>query len=493
MTLSPDFLQKIFKNHEKIYFVGIKGTGTCALAELFRSNGAEVSGSDTPEIFYTDTILNELHIQFFTSFEAAHVPKDAALVVHSAAYSAESNPELEQAGKLEIPILNYPEALGLYSGLFDSAAISGVHGKTTTTAIAGTLLAATNLNAAVLAGSAVNTFGTATGGARSTIHCGSGSIADAKFFAAETCEYRKHFLHYHPTRIILTAVESDHEDFFPTYNSIRDAFVEFARKLPPAGALIYCADDSGACEVVSILQKEKAPNAIPYGFSAPGPFGIEWHKTSSGLQEFKLAGFSPVFALKVPGTHNVLNTAAALALISNMSGSPSIIEECGAGLREALLKFSGSRRRMEILGEAGGILFADDYGHHPTAIRSTLAGLKAFYPGRRIVCSFMSHTYTRTAALFDEFAACFACADVVMLHKIYASAREMPGAFAGVCGHSLFEAVRKQHPNAHYCEEPLDAADELLGILQSGDIFITMGAGNNWPLGQALYQEIDKR
>jgi UDP-N-acetylmuramate--alanine ligase len=154
-------------------------------------------------------------------------------------------------------------------------------------------------------------------------------------------------------------------------------------------------------------------------------------------------------------------------------------------MSEALEDFGGSRRRSEILGEVNGILFMDDYGHHPTAIKTTLEGLKAFYPERRIVVSFMSHTYTRTAALLDEFASSFGAANVLLLHKIYGSAREKYE--GGVNGKTLFEQAAKFNKDIHYFEEPIDAKDFLLKELKSGDLFITMGAGDNWKLGKAVF------
>jgi UDP-N-acetylmuramate--alanine ligase len=206
------------------------------------------------------------------------------------------------------------------------------------------------------------------------------------------------------------------------------------------------------------------------------------------------------FRLRIPGRHCVLDAAAALALTSVLvkkefgeaGWTPKRIQSAA----EALEAFSGSRRRSEILGEKGGVLFMDDYGHHPTAIAATLRGLKEFYPRRRLVLSFMSHTYTRTAALLDDFAASLLPADVVVLHKIYASAREVYS--GGVNGRSLYEKtkalfVKEQKPEESvlYVDEPLDALPQLKALLREGDLFITMGAGDNWTLGKKLFAGLD--
>jgi UDP-N-acetylmuramate--alanine ligase len=468
----------------RVHLIGIKGTGMCALAELLHRGGLWVSGSDGAEVFYTDAILKELGIPYYESFDAAHVDPRTDLAIHSAAYSAPENPEMAEALRRGIPLLKYTDALGAWSAGFDASGIAGVHGKTTTTAITGTLLRGAALPAQILAGSAVASFG-----GRSTL-----SLGD-KYFVAETCEYRRHFLAFHPRRIVLTSVEPDHPDYYPTYESIRDAFVEYGRKLPAGGELFYCADDPGAQEVADILRREERGfRFVPYGFSAGGEWRIEEPRIAGERQSFRIAAFPGELRLRIPGRHAVLDTAAALALTSSLVRAEFGGGDAGdgwngtrrEGVRQALEDFTGSRRRSEILGEAGGILFMDDYAHHPTAIRSTLEGLRDFYPRRRLVISFMSHTYTRTAVLFEDFAASFARADVLALHKIYPSAREN---YRGeLSGRTLFERVKALRGAGEllYTEEPLAAAESLKGILREGDLFITMGAGDNWKLGRSL-------
>jgi UDP-N-acetylmuramate--alanine ligase len=201
----------------------------------------------------------------------------------------------------------------------------------------------------------------------------------------------------------------------------------------------------------------------------------------------RVAGFPTELILRLPGRHIALDAVAALALTDSLVKAEYGGWTCEKrkSVWQALEDFRGSRRRQEILGEEGGILFMDDYGHHPTAIRTTLEGLREFYPKRRIVLSFMSHTYTRTAALLDQFAASFKTAGLVVLHKIYGSAREEYR--GGVTGRTLFEKTKELRNGVYYIEEPLEAADLLKGILKPGDLFITMGAGDNWKLGKVLF------
>ena len=478
----------MFRSCSSAYFVGIKGTGACAFAELLLAAGIKTRGSDVQEVFYTDAILRELGIPFHESFDRAHISGDIDLVIHSAAYCEDSNEELAEARRKSIPVASYPEALGAYSALFDSAGVAGVHGKTTTTAMCGCLMQALALPAQILAGSAVANFG-----GRST------AILGDKYFIAETCEYRRHFLAFRPRRVILTSVESDHQDFFPTYESIREAFVEYCRLIAPGGSLIYCADDQGAREVAGAIESERRDvGLVPYGFSAPGGYGIASYQTrrsAGGVgAAFRIRAFPGELSLRVPGRHQAQNAAAALALSELLLKS-----EFGRGWNaetrgeagKALEGFAGSKRRSEIIGEAGGIVFMDDYGHHPTAIRATLEGLRDFYPSRRIVASFMPHTFTRTSALLDEFADALSGADALFLHKVYASAREGSGGRAN--GMSIYEKIEslrgeKPLPILRYAEEPEEAFGPLTEMLRPGDLFLTLGAGSNWPLGARLFE-----
>jgi UDP-N-acetylmuramate--alanine ligase len=315
----------------------------------------------------------------------------------------------------------------------------------------------------------------------------------SKYFVAETCEYRRHFLNFDPTRVVLTSVEPDHLDYFRDADDITSAFASYVDKIHPGGALIYCADDPGAAAVArGLAGRRRDLTLVPYGTSAEGRFRIIEIAQGAGFNRFQLDGWPATdFEIRLPGRHLVLDAAAAVALcvllLETERGRAPASEEIAA-IGEGLRGFKGSRRRSEIVGEVGGVLFMDDYGHHPTAIKTTLEGLRTFYPGRRIVVDFMSHTYSRTKALLGEFATAFAAADEVILHKIYASARELTGS---VSGRDLFEATAKNHHNVHYFEEVEEALPFCRGRLEPGDLFITMGAGNNWTLGRTLFNEME--
>ncbi len=483
-----------------IHFVGIKGTGMAALVEILHHNGAIITGSDVSEIFYTDQILERLGLKALP-FSEENITDSIQYVVYSSAYKLDKNPDLIAACKKGIPCLLYNEALGSYSALSYSCGICGVHGKTSTTGITGTILKEIDLPSQVLAGSIINSFG-------GTCTYTSPLISNDKknIFVAETCEYQRHFMAFSPQKIILTSVEPDHQDFYPTYESIRDAFVDYACKLPENGDLIYCADDKGAVEVSEIVSKKRPDiNLIPYGEQADDDFhltfaGVKNEKNCFSLNLFK----NKVLYLKVPGQHEVRDAVAAVALVvqllkSNNKNPLDYVENIQRGLEN----FNGGKRRSEVIGSAttksgNSVVVIDDYGHHPTAIRTTLAGYKEFYKGRKIIVDFMSHTYSRTQALLNEFASSFSSADTVILHKIYSSARENPADFS-INGKTLFEETLKYNSHVVYFEEVLDATDFVLRELDKnldsykypdGYLFITMGAGDNWKLGKAVLEKL---
>lgn len=506
---------------KKVFFVGIKGTGMAALAELFQKYGAFVSGSDTHEVFYTDQVLKNLGIKYFESFSASNLdfsPSEVAsiednlvknpisslassenkigswdLVVYSSAYSRETAEDLAEAYRRGISVMEYTEALGAFSRTIPSCAIAGVHGKTTTTGITGSMLISMNLPVSVLAGSAVANFGD-----KSTYT----PDGESAFFVAETCEYKRHFLSFSPAIILVTSIELDHVDYFSDYDDIFSAFREFGEKLPNNGVLIYCADDKGAADLGRYFEANQADGKklvlIPYGEKAEGAFGITSLRQEEGKVVFALRGLGQKKELEIPipGKHSALNSAGAVAVSASIAcaleGIPieEVLIKYGTALASGAASFRGSKRRSELWGEAGGIVFMDDYGHHPTAVDTTLKGIKEFYPGRRIVVDFMSHTYSRTKALLDEFAASFSAADMVILNKIYASARETVDA-NGIAQDSLdkklFEKIKENHKNVFYFHELSSAADFLKKELKEGDLFVTMGAGDNWKLVKELF------
>jgi UDP-N-acetylmuramate--alanine ligase len=454
--------------------VGIKGTGMTALAEILAARGAVITGSDSDEKFYTDQILTDMGIPFKENFSPRNIPDNADLVIYSSAYSKTDNPELQEAQTRSLPCITYPEALGVLSRGSYSTGISGVHGKTTTTALAGTIAKELHLPATVIAGSQVPTF-----------HNSSTLTLGDRYTIAETCEYKKHFLHFKPDQIVITSIELDHPDFFKSLEDIDSAFEEYALSLPEGGVLIYNADDAGSLRVTGKVKGIREDlRYVPYGRNADGPFRITVIESSAGRTTFRLQGYEEEFHLFVPGEHTVSNAAAATALccllLEKERGKRE--REDIAAVKKGLEDFRGSRRRSEIIGEAGGVLFLDDYAHHPTAVFKTLQGYRNFFPDKKIIVDFMSHTFSRTKALLHEFGSCFSPADEVILHSIYASAREKKN--QSINGRDLYDEVRKHHGNVHYFPYLLDAVPYIKSILQPGVLFVTMGAGDNWKVGR---------
>jgi len=457
--------------------VGIKGTGMTALAEVLKIFGANVSGSDRDEVFYTDSILKRKGIPYLEKFSAGNIKKDTDIVVYSTAYSKETNPDLKEALRLNIPIFSYPEMLGMLSFKSDSTGISGVHGKTTTTALTGVLVKALKLDATVIAGSEIHDFGDSCS-----------LVQGRKYLIAETCEYKRHFLEFNAERIVITSVEEDHLDYYRDIEDIYDAFESYGRSLPFRGSVIFNNDDAGAREATLRISRRRGDlKLIPYGVSAEGDFKIVDVKEKAGEISFMINSMQQAFKLHIPGLYSVGNTTAALAVVSSLMEKEGLElnRETQSLFADALSSFKGGKRRSEVIGEVSGILFIDDYGHHPTEIKKTLEGIKKFYPKRRIVADFMSHTYSRTKALLSDFGKAFGCADIIVLHKIYASAREENT--GEISGEDLFKEVKKNHGGVSYFKEVLDAFDYLKENLKRGDLFITIGAGNNWTLGRELY------
>ena len=479
MSIFPETLKGT-----KYHLIGIKGTGMTAMAQYLHKSGAEITGSDTKETFYTDEILKSEGIVFKEGFSKANIPRKCDAVIYSAAYSPDTNDELAWAFELGLPTVVYPQALGELSLNKFCIGVAGVHGKTTTTAMIGTIVQRLGLPGAVIVGSGVRNFK-----GSQVLHLGN------DFLVAETCEYRRHFLHFSPDILIVTSIEADHLDYFKDYQDILNAFIEYADKLPGNGVLVYCDEDKGACELAD-WAKANRPDVrlLPYGSKETSS---EWtvadEKIQNGRLEFKLKCFSDrIFSIKTPGHHSVMNAAASLAsvamLIRKRYGKPYIAYS--SEFIEGLAAFDGTNRRSEVLFENKDYLIMDDYAHHPTALRTTLRGLKALYPDRRLVVSFMSHTYSRTNSLFNDFVDSLTEADMVFLHKIYPSAREVkqPDSVEGI---DIYNRLRAKGQECEYIDEPEEAVVPVLDILKPGDIFITLGAGNNWIISHEIAKKME--
>ncbi len=443
--------------------IGIKGSGMVALVEIFLHWGYQVSGSDTEEKFFTDEILKKLYVKFHEGFSADHVTGDIDLVVYSTAYSRENNEEMKAAEYKMVPMVSYPEMLGILFSQKYGIAVCGTHGKTTTTAMTAEIFRTAELDPTAVVGSQVRQW-----------H-GSALVGRSDFMIIEADEYQGKFKYFLPQAVILTSADYDHPDFFKSYEDYKNAFAEFIEKIPRHGFLVVCGDRS---ETLEIARSAKC-NVIKYGFGADNDVKIKNHALKEGKQHFNLwYGKKDLgnFEIELPGAHNVLNAAAAAAMGHKFNAKPESI-------REALRNFEGTSRRFEYIGERNGAILIDDYAHHPEEITATLRAARDFFPKRRIWCVFHPHTYTRTKALLSEFAQSFEDADRVIILDIYGSARETQG---GVHSKDLVELAKKYHRNVEYIPSIEEVIEYLKDQIGREDLVLAMGAGDVWKVAEGL-------
>jgi len=461
--------------------IGIKGVGMTAIAQVLKLRGAEVTGSDTHEKFFTDEVLAKSGIKFYEGFDAENLEKEKPdLIIYSTAYT-DDNAELAAARQSGLPILSYPEALGQILKEGFGIAVCGTHGKTTTTAMLGFVLQELGSDPTVIVGSAVPQLG------------GNARAGNGEYVVVEADEYQNKFLYFDPRAVILTSAEYDHPDFFKTPEEYNDAFRKFVAKIPASSAdkpadgfLVACVDDKNVLEIA----KAAKCKIISYGL-AGGDWQAKNNIQKNGGMEFEVLEKGESrgkFFIQLVGEHNVVNALAVIATAAELGYGPST--SSGNKLREALEKFSGAVRRFEIKGEAGGVLVIDDYGHHPTEIRVTLGAARQKYPDRRIWCVFHPHTFTRTKVLLSDFAKSFGAVDKTIVIDIYGSAREVTG---GVSSNDLVELIKKEGSDALYIPTIKEAAEFLAQEVKSGDAVITMGAGDVWRVGEMLLQSLRAR
>lgn len=424
-----------FSNTKHVHFIGIGGIGVSALARLMKHRGKHVSGSDRDMTRLTRELERE-GIRVRPGHDEHHVPLFADLVVYSPAISTD-NPELIRAHELGIPAMTYPEALGAVTKDTFTIAVSGTHGKTTTTAMIAEVLAE-SVNPTVIVGSLLS-------GGRSNFIAG-----HPKRFVVEACEYKRSFLNLSPDILVITNIDADHLDYYRDLEDIKDAFREMVRKVPAHGAVICDLSDPNSADVVS----EARATVINY-----------------------MALYDEARTLSVFGAHNLRNAAAAHAVAEYFNLSDEEVDR-------ALLRFEGTWRRSEYKGRTTrGAEVYDDYAHHPNEIRTTLAGFRKRFPDRRLVVAFQPHLYSRTKTLFGDFIESFHSADRLLLAPIYA-AREHND--PTISHHRLGDAIREYgHAVASY--ESLDAlSHELARSITPNDIVITMGAGDIYRVGEGL-------
>ncbi len=446
----------------RVHFVGIGGAGLSAIARVLLEQGARVSGSDLALSPAAEALARD-GARVYLGHRAGQVGAAEMVVVSSAV--PEDNVEVQAARAAGIPVVGRAQVLGELMAGRVGVAVAGTHGKTTTTAMIATVLCHAGLDPTYIVGGIVPGLG-------GNAHHGSGP-----HFVVEADEYDHTFLGLRPRVAVITNVEHDHPDCYPTLGHLRLAFADFAALLPPDGLLVVCRDDRVAREIGAGLIAQ-GQRVVSYGLREAATWtALDLRADPAGGSEFRAVRDGQALGevrLRVPGAHNVLNALATLAVADHL-GLPF------PTVRSALEGFRGVARRFELKGEVDGVTVIDDYAHHPTEIRATLAAARERFPGRPLWAVWQPHTYSRTRALLTEFAQAFAGADHALVLPIY-PAREQDT--LGVSSEDVVAAMH--HPDARALGS-LEEAVAVLGLeVRSGDVVLTLGAGDGDRVGEWL-------
>jgi len=462
---------------KKVHFIGVGGIGLSAIAKLMNAQGKTVSGSDANESEITAD-LKKAGVKIFIGQKAENLADDTELVIYTLAIPA-SNPERSKAEKMAIPLLTYPEALGILFNDKYGIAICGTHGKSTTTSMASLVLTDGGLDPSVVVGSKVPAFG-------GNLRIGS-LPAGGKYFVIEACEYERAFLEYWPKIVVLNNIELDHTDYYKDIEDYRSAFAEFVGHLSEEGVLILNGDDK---QVKNLKLKVKSQNAklkiIQFGFGENNDIKGCDIKIKEGKNKFKINYKGKdlgEFTLKIPGKFNVYNALAAIAVGLHLGIDAEKI-------KKTLADFGGIWRRFEIKGEYRGATIISDYAHHPTAVRSTIEAAREFYPGRRIFAVFQPHQHNRTKMLYQDFLKSFGSADALILAEIFDVAGREEKKDQNVSSQRLAEDIRKRNkklaPNIFYAENLEETRKLIDEKIKAGDVLLIMGAGDIYKTADSL-------
>ncbi|HJU53100.1 MAG TPA: UDP-N-acetylmuramate--L-alanine ligase [Pyrinomonadaceae bacterium] len=453
----------MFRSIQHIHFVGVGGVGMSGIAEVLVNSGFHVSGSDLKSSEVTKR-LESLGVEFKEGHVAENVG-DADVVVRSTAVR-EDNPEIVEAKRRSVPVIPRAEMLAELMRLKPySVAVAGSHGKTTTTSMVATVLGHAQLDPTVVVGGVVKSFGSTA------------RIGQSDLMVVEADESDRSFLMLTPTIAIVTNIDREHMDYYDDMDDVRDCFVKFVNKVPFYGTAVLCLDDPHVQAVIPHVKRRR----ITYGLSAQADVSAHAIRFNEGYgSSFTVwRGTEAVgdVTLRAPGLHNVYNALAAIAVGFELKVPFSQIEK-------ALAEFTNADRRFQFKGEESGVLVVDDYGHHPTEIKATLAAAKIGSAGRRIVVLFQPHRYTRTQDQMEEFARSFNNADVLYVTDIYAASEDP---IEGVTAETLTDAVKRYgHKNAEYIGPLEGAARTLRDQLREGDMLITLGAGSVYRAGEQV-------
>ncbi|MFH1236452.1 MAG: cyanophycin synthetase [Parcubacteria group bacterium] len=426
-----------------IYFIGIGGIGTSALAKYFLLKGMRVTGSDVKASRATNELSSLGATIFIGPHTASHVPPGIDQVVFSPAVES-VNPELIVSKSYTNEIYSYPQAAGKIMEGAHQIVVSGTHGKSTTTSMIGYVLSDAGLDPTVFVGAYVQAFD------------GNVRIGKGPHCVIEGDEYAGSFFSYRPDTLIITSVEPDHLDYYGNFDNIIKAFRSVAEHVPQNGTIIACRENEGVIQTLLGLHKN-----------------IVWYGEGTAYSRLD-------FPLKVPGRHNQLNALAAVATADTLSISRDATQR-------SLMSYRGAWRRFEIKGKVRGVTIVDDYAHHPTEIRATLQAAKEQFPTSKIWCVFQPHQRSRTRILFKDFVAAFDDADEVVLTEIYYVEGREQG--ESITGRDLADAVRKRR-TVHYIASLFDISIKLRSMVRPHDVVIVMGAGDIASVGDTLMKEL---
>jgi UDP-N-acetylmuramate--alanine ligase len=457
-----------------LHLVGIGGSGMSAIGRVLLGRGFIVSGSDRQ----LNQLTADLEAGGATIYEG-HRPENVAgadTLVISSAVTAD-NPEVVAARQFGIPVLKRSDLLGQLMAGTIGIAVAGTHGKTTTTGLIAAILLEAEVDPTVVLGGTLPSLGS------------NGRYGDGAYFVVEADEYDHMFLGLRPEVALITNIEHDHPDIFPTPESYLAAYHAFAHSLPTGGRLIICLDDPGARTLLAQLTLPGV-EITTYGLGdsetdeQPDYRALDRRPNALGGTDFLVEQDGQIIGLarlRIPGEQNVRNALAAIIVALDLAIDFIVI-------RRALAAFGGVDRRFQVIGEAGGVVVIDDYAHHPTEIRATLAAARQRYPGRRLWAVWQPHTYSRTRLLQEAFANSFQQADHVIALDIYRS-RELPDTSI-TTGDVL---AMMAHPRAVHIPERRDAADYLLAHIQPGDVIMTLGAGDGDVVGRWVLEGLLER
>jgi len=455
-----DFMQRKIRH---IHFVGIGGIGMSGIAEVLLNLGYAISGSDLSRSATTQR-LESLGINVVYGHESSNLG-DADVVVTSTAIQRD-NPEVFEAGKRNIPVIPRAEMLAELLKMKFSVAVSGSHGKTTTTSMIATILADGGLDPTMVIGGKLAGVGS------------NAKLGDGEIIVAEADESDGSFLTLSPTMAVITNIDREHLDFYSGINDIKEAFLKFANSVPFYGSTILCSDDLHVREIVPEIKRA----TVTYGLSGDPDYkavDVFSEGLTSHYKLYQRGDYRGDISIAAPGLFNVYNSLAAVAVALELDMDFSTIQR-------GIKAYTGVERRLEVKGVKGGVTVVDDYGHHPTEIRATLEAARKAWSGRMIVV-FQPHRYTRTRELFDDFLDVFDAADYTILTDIYAaSEREIEGIHSA----HLCQGIRDRGNDTVIHMPTFDGiVDHLKSFCQPGDFIITLGAGNVWKVGEAFLDE----